>query len=821
MKKVELLAPAGSYDAMLAAEAAGCDAVYMGGALFGARAYADNPNNEMLLRAIDHMHLRNKKLYLTVNTLLKNEELYGSLYDYLVPFYRHGLDAVIVQDTGVLKFISEEFKGLPIHLSTQMTINTSEGARYVSENLRELTGTDSVTRFVPSRELSLEEVKALKDSGLEVETFIHGALCYSYSGQCLMSSILGGRSGNRGRCAQPCRKKYTYSCGKETGQGYYLSLKDMCTLDFVPELIEAGIDSFKIEGRMKSYEYAGGVVSVYRRFIDSYYEYGEAKPLNKDKIMLMDFYNRGGFCDGYYKEKTTRRDTCMIFPERQNHYGVPVGEVTASKGITATIKLTEDINSHDVLEIRSTFTKERVYEFTTGAAALKGENIKTNFKHTIKILPGFKVFRIKNKELGETVKKDFLEKNSKVKISGSIEVEPNEKLKASVKFKNETFEIEVEKEGAVVQNAVKQPLSEARILEQMKKTGNSIFEFEEMSVCLKGDCFVPMVEINELRRQLLAELENAICQKYRRTTSVEFERASEFDRQTEEKKSGFIVAVCNKEQLKAALLFEGVDTIYYDITDIGITKALENIKACNIQGKQILLRLPHILRCEFYQKLKEELIKAEIDCITGFVARNAEEMYLLKKDKDVLEKSYSKIIHADYNIYAFNNEACAFWLSDAKTELLTAPLELNLQELATLDMSKMSVIIYGSIPVMVSAQCLYRNVFSKCRSFEADGNKPSFRIKDEKGESFLSRQHCRYCYNTIYNSKKLSLKGRIDKVAALGVHSLRMDFTDETADEVKKLIREFLTETEGGKLYNQQEQSMGAYTKGHYFRGVE
>ena len=247
-RKPEILAPAGSISALRAAVAAGADAVYIGGSRFGARAYAESTQTDSLLSALDYAHQRGRKVYLTVNTLLKEQELSEELYEFVRTYYENGVDAVIVQDVGVLHFLAAHFPELPLHASTQMTIVSGDGAAMFSGY--------PVTRIVPARELSLEEIKQLRHStSLELETFVHGALCYCYSGQCLFSSMIGGRSGNRGRCAQPCRMPYTlYADGKKVREdAYLLSPKDLCTIDRLPELISAGIDSFKIEGRMKSF----------------------------------------------------------------------------------------------------------------------------------------------------------------------------------------------------------------------------------------------------------------------------------------------------------------------------------------------------------------------------------------------------------------------------------------------------------------------------------------------------------------------------------------------------------------------------------------
>lgn len=283
-KDFELLAPAGNLEIFKGVIESGADAVYVGGSMFGARAYANNFTEEELLAAIDFAHLRGVKVYLTVNTLIKNSE-FSKLYDYLLPYYKRGLDAVIVQDLGVVKAIHEYFPSMELHTSTQMTVTGADGVRFLSQF--------GVTRVVMAREVSLAEMKRIhEETGMELEAFVHGALCYSYSGQCLFSSILGGRSGNRGRCAQPCRLPYTVEGKKDE---YILSLKDMCGIKALDKLHEAGVYSLKIEGRMKQLEYACGVVKYYRSYIDS------KKPVNDaDYDRIKAIGNRCGFTDRYY-----------------------------------------------------------------------------------------------------------------------------------------------------------------------------------------------------------------------------------------------------------------------------------------------------------------------------------------------------------------------------------------------------------------------------------------------------------------------------------------------------------------------------------------
>ncbi len=306
-EEFELLAPAGSFEILKAVIEAGADAVYVGGSQFGARAYANNFTEEELLEAIDYVHLRGKKLFLTVNTLLKNQEISKSLYDYLLPYYKKGLDAVIVQDFGAIDYIKNHFPDLPIHTSTQMTVTGVDGAKL----LKDL----GVERVVLARELSIAEMKQMKEEAdVELEAFIHGALCYSYSGQCLFSSMLGGRSGNRGRCAQPCRLPYAVldeNKKEYKKESYVLSLKDLCGIEYLQQLRQAGVYSLKIEGRMKQASYAAGVVSFYRKYIDL------EKQVSKEDVQhLYELGNRCGFTTEYFEKQN---DKSMITFEKPSY----------------------------------------------------------------------------------------------------------------------------------------------------------------------------------------------------------------------------------------------------------------------------------------------------------------------------------------------------------------------------------------------------------------------------------------------------------------------------------------------------------------------
>ena len=334
--EIELLAPAGSYEAFEAALGAGADAVYVGGPDFGARAYARNFTQEELIRAIHTAHIHGKKLYLTVNTLLKNRELKERLYDSLCPLYEEGLDAVIVQDLGVFQFIRNNFPGLHLHASTQMTVTGPEGMKFLESQ--------GATRVVAARELSLEELSAMHQaSPIEIEAFIHGALCYSFSGQCLMSSMLGGRSGNRGRCAQPCRLPYQVRTPEahhyKTQKDFCpLSLKDMCTLDLLPEIISAGVTSLKIEGRMKQPGYTAAVTGMYRKYLDILLNTSDPYHVtDQDRQYLLDIFSRGGSCQGYYRQ--SNGPSMMAFTNDKKSKGLPEALPSRKEPVSGTLIL--------------------------------------------------------------------------------------------------------------------------------------------------------------------------------------------------------------------------------------------------------------------------------------------------------------------------------------------------------------------------------------------------------------------------------------------------------------------------------------------------
>ena len=551
--RVEILAPAGSMECLKAAIAAGADAVYTGGALFGARAYAHNLTEEELLEAIDYVHLHGRRLYLTVNTLIKDREMEKQMYDYLLPYYRQGLDAVIVQDIGLFRFIRKHFPDLPIHASTQMTLTGVDGAKFLEK--------EGAQRIVTSRELSMAEVKKIADeTELEIESFVHGALCYCYSGQCLFSSFIGGRSGNRGQCAQPCRLLYQTPEAKRPQ--YLLSLKDICTLELIPEMIESGIYSFKIEGRMKKPEYAAAVAFQYRKYADLYLKYYEECPAGEDpaayamkkyrvceedRQMLLDLYNRGGFHTGYYHTQNGRE---MISLNRPNHAGVPAVKVLAKKGRNVTAKALTDLYPQDIIELPMRKGREKADNYTCKDAVRKGMNVQIPVFADTPFKRDEIWMRTRNSTLIDTLREEFVNGKIKERICGTFRLYPQETATLTVKCRD----AEITVAGEKAQEALSQPMSRERIEKQLRKTGNTEFEFSFLKVEIGEKVFLPMQSLNELRRGALETLEKVICENYRRSGEVKEPEENKTELSMEEEViSGWTASVRTAEQLEVIL----------------------------------------------------------------------------------------------------------------------------------------------------------------------------------------------------------------------------------------------------------------------------
>ena len=801
--RVEILAPAGSKECLKAAIAAGADAVYTGGALFGARAYAHNLTEEELLEAIDYVHLHGRRLYLTVNTLIKDREMEKQMYDYLLPYYRQGLDAVIVQDIGLFRFIRKHFPDLPIHASTQMTLTGVDGAKFLEK--------EGAQRIVTSRELSMAEVKKIADeTELEIESFVHGALCYCYSGQCLFSSFIGGRSGNRGQCAQPCRLLYRTPEAKRPQ--YLLSLKDICTLELIPEMIESGIYSFKIEGRMKKPEYAAAVAFQYRKYADLYLKYYEECPAEEDpaayamkkyrvreedRQMLLDLYNRGGFHTGYYHTQNGRE---MISLNRPNHAGVPAVKVLAKKGRNVTAKALTDLYPQDIIELPMRKGREKADNYTCKDAVRKGMNVQIPVFADTPFKRDEIWMRTRNSTLIDTLREEFVNGKIKERICGTFRLYPQEKATLTVKCRD----AEITVAGEKAQEALSQPMSRERIEKQLRKTGNTEFEFSFLKAEIGEKVFLPMQSLNELRREALETLEKVICEKYRRSGEVKDpeEDKTELSRE-EEILSGWTASVRTAEQMEVILEEEAIGRIYADCTMFPRIwekdSYVEWITKVHAAGKEIYLVMPYIFRertRKQYEAAYNRIFGAGWD---GILIANYESFAFLK------EHGYTGRIMTDYNLYEFNQESRKFWKEKGVFEF-TAPVELTERELQDLRVKDGEVIVYGYLPMMISAGCIQKTTRG---CLKKSGQTT---ITDRYRNPFVVKNECDYCYNILYNYVPLYLGDRMEEVYQIGPGRIRLMFTTERQQEVRQILSAYF---EGKELPE------GTYTRGHWKRGIK
>ncbi len=794
--KAELLAPAGSYESMTAAFAAGADAVYIGGTKFGARAYADNLDREAMIKAIDYAHLKGKKLYLTVNTLLKDREM-EELYGYLNPFYREGLDAAIVQDMGVLRYLKREFPHMELHASTQMTITGIHGAKALKEA--------GASRVVTARELSLKEIAGIhKEAAIEIESFIHGALCFCYSGQCLYSSMLGGRSGNRGRCAQPCRLPYSLTDGKKTLNAqenrYLLSPKDICTLQILPQILESGVYSLKIEGRMKRMEYTAGVVQIYRRYLDRclYEPDKDYQVKREDMEDLMDLYNRGGFSKGYYVQ---HNGADMMSFLRPNHWGTEAARIVSAGKYTLRCRALKTLEKGDVLEYRAGGQEQEfVLDRQVGAKEEFSLKAPKNRKVGQDLL-----YRTKKEALLQKIASEFAKGKYPQKINGKLILSRQKCAILAINFHN----LQIEATGEIPQPAQNRPLRKEDLERQLRKTGGTQFQFDKLEIELDDQLFMPMQSVKELRRRGIETLCNAVIAVGKRD-SDEFPKPC---KEQERAKSGNVpylaASVETEESLAAVLNFREVKKIYLESILFESRQSFEEqaekqIQRCHAQGKQCFYVMPWIFR-EKAAAYYDAGALAILEQFDGVLIKNAEEYQFLKTN------GYKKQVIADYNLYTWNREARVFW-QERGIAYDTAPLELNAEELRARGCAGSEILIYGFVPLMVSAQCQLNNTVGCCHQ------QRTVYLKDRKHKLFAVRNQCSFCYNLIYNSTPMELLENAKEVLALQSLGVRLGFTTEdekkTAEITESYIRAFCKREAPGREPEE-------FTRGHFKRGVE
>lgn len=771
MKKIELLAPAGSPETLKAVCEAGADAVYVGGGQFGARAYAKNFTQDELLSAIDYVHLHGKKLHLTVNTLLKCRELEEQLYDYLLPYYERGLDAVIVQDAGVFAFIKKHFPGMELHASTQMTITGSDGVRFW-----EKAGAD---RIVLARELSIDEIRCIRETtDIELECFVHGALCYCYSGQCLFSSMLGGRSGNRGRCAQPCRLPYKVvheGHPLTKGELYPLSPKDLCAIDLLPELIDAGVSSLKIEGRMKQTQYAAGVTSIYRKYLDI----------------------------------LQARQQEHLEAGRQEHFEISEKETAWSE---ASVVTENDRRTLMELGNRSGFT----------AGYLRGEKGREMMslhspKHTSGQLPD-----------GMAVEE------RKLPIDGSCICKLSQPIRLCVTDARSGQSVQVY--GGEVQTAKNAPAKSPDIEQVLRQTGDTEFQFRDLQIELDENCFIPKQFLKAVRREALEKLREKLLQEHRRTgqalprediptgqsfPSTESQRTETLQTgslRMEAPRTEQLFAVCDTlEQLAVCVEKDYIKTIALQLQGIlpeHLCDVVRNAASkCAAADKRLLLALPGVFRkdtAKVYEKhwiCIEKMQKENI--VDGFLAKNYDSLgFLRRMGVDPL------CIWLDSQLYTFSDRAVSFFREQGYRNR-TFPLELNAKEIRRLPKDGGILVIYGHAPFMISSQCVNKNI-SGC-----DRTPKILELVDRYDRHLPVKNDCGVCCNMIYNALPTLLFSGSSwtEIEKIDPQTLRMDFTVENAEETEAVLALYEQQVLGRRA--NVTPFSGESTRGHFGRGVE
>ncbi len=729
---MELLAPAGNLPTLKAVVLAGADAVYFGGTSFSARAYADNLSTEEAEEGIKYAHVYGKKAYLAVNTLLKNREIEGALYDFMKRYADAGIDAVIVQDMGVLSFLRAYFPDLPIHASTQMTVTLADGAAF----LKRL----GVARLVTARELSLDEIADIKKkTGIEIETFVHGALCMGYSGQCLMSSMIGGRSGNRGRCAQPCRLPYRLleedgTFAKMPGE-YLLSLKDLCGIERIAQLAEAGVDSLKIEGRMKQSGYAAGVVRLYRKYLDAAEE-GDALPLaEEDRRILLDLGSRQGFTDAYFSRR----------------------------------------NGGDMMSYQSPSHEKK----QTQQAAQEDE-----------------------------------QKKIPVRMAFTAKIQEKIRLRVSSGGR------EAEVFGAAVEKAKKEPTSREGVEAKLRQTGQTAFFVEELLIDMDDGCFLPVSQIRELRRRAMDALWEAMAAQKEAGTILPFAPLIKKQRTGTKRPTDFFALCRTKEQFMICLNEDALTTVGLALEAVleqawafSWEQAEEQLETsrrlAKAAGKRFCLAMPLILRKhtadlledgrEWFRSLGDDVILCSNYDTLGFLDR--------------LGVPSEKLL-PDHRLYTFSERAMEAFF-DMGYPSLCAPLELNRKELAHRDNGSSYLLLYGRIPLMLTANCQRKN------SRGCDRVTSVCELVDRRGEKFPVKNVCLFCYNEIYNSRILQLFTEKREIEALGFGGFRLDFTLENGGETAQVLQRMRKTFLSAETDKEPDVSCCTFTKGHFHRGVE
>lgn len=774
--KYELLAPAGDMAALRAAVSAGANAVYLGYAEFSARAKAKNFDKEELMEAINYAHLRGVKIYVTFNILIADFEIKRAM-DRVKMLYEIGVDALILQDLGIAWEIRKNFPDFEVHASTQMAVNNFYGAKFLKDM--------GFTRVVLARETPLFELEKIKELDIDVETFIHGALCVCYSGECLMSSMIGGKSGNRGECAQACRKSYEilgFDGNKIGKRLYYISPKDLNTLDDVAKIINAGGYSLKIEGRMKNPEYVYTVVSSYKKSL-------EGKLTLEDKEDTEQVFNRG-FTKGLFNGDFGND---FISSDRPDNRGVEVGKVIGATKNSGKVIFYEDVFEGDGLEFIS----------SSGRFGMRSNSFyKANIPHEINLFKApiinSKINRTFSKKLYEKVDEKIENYDYKRDLDIDLRIKIGERPLIKVKTGDLSANFELDR---VVEVAKKSGLDRERVIENISKTGESIFRVKNIDLDLDDNAFLPISAINELRREATKILENKILEGSIDRFEIENNLENKnFDRQNKDKKSKIKVFFNKFKDLENSSL--------KDIDEIIIrAKDLEKFNKKH-KNRKVSIYLDKFYSYYELENLREYILKNQN--VKGIWVNNLSEYYIFKDDG--LE------INGDIGLNVFNKVTSDF-LCDLGLKSITLSPELNsgqIQKIISKNDTEINVISYGRVPVMTMKHCPF-SVIKNCKD---EKNCPTckyknYLLRDEKNVDFeVLRQNT---FTEVFNSYPILLDGYVNKLKDNKVNLLIL--ADEFTDDVIKLYKNY-REDDFKKIKKKLEDRYQQVTKGHINRGI-
>jgi len=825
---VELLAPAGSREALVAAVENGANAIYLAGNAFGARAYASNFDREALREAIHFAHLRKVAIHVTVNTIVADEEM-GPLRDYLRFLYEAGADAVLVQDLGVARVAHETVPDLPLHASTQMSVSSLEGVRALAEL--------GFTRVVLARELSLKEIRHIcAHAPVEIETFMHGALCVCYSGQCLMSSMIGGRSGNRGRCAQPCRLPYTLV--DEKGQdvlgdkagSYLLSPRDLSTIDVIPDLIEAGVSSLKIEGRMKRPEYVATVVRTYREAIDTYYAGKGYAVTQEERDDLAQIFNRD-FTTAYLEGRPGK---AMMSDRRPNNRGLLIGRVTAydwDRRIV-TVKLSGRLGLGDQVDFwvkvggRVTATISALTD-AKGRAVEEGQaGDIVSFAIPSAVRDHDRVFKVYDARLMERAKETYASGAPVRRIPVAIAVRAAVGEPLTVTLCDAEGHRGEGRTDFIGEPARKRPLSEEIIRKQVSRLGTSVYEMKSLYCDIAGEVMVPMSEINEARRKAVEALDALRLKEIEAREHRPEPKFTDRIARPTPKKADFLVAVDTLGKAEAALaagadgiLFGGESYEHRVIVPEEYERAWQMAREA---GARIDFNTPRIVH-DGQQRHVERLLAAFAAFPPDAVhVHNIAMLALVRRLTDFA-------IHADYSLISYNKQTLAF-LKDYGVSGATLSPELTAKEIRQIAKESplpLTCIVHGRLELMVSNYCVTGSFLGGCG--EGPCTQPCtrghFALKDRKDALFPLAMD-QFCHMHVLNSKVLSMMPHAMKFRAAGIETMQIEAKAMGEKEIAAIVKAyrkamaFPEEPDEAQLSWIHEQEGKDITRGHYFRGV-